>query len=142
MARGFVVLIGVREILTGLATCLSADWFWWRHRHLVVDLGQVRNHSLLLVKLLLHELVELGHGHVLEGTVLPLGEEPVVHLFKGILLSLLVGQVERVARLLVEGRQGIRTVDEAIFQRVEVHLARSVADEQVRVHLLVTAGAW
>lgn len=86
----------------------------------------------LLMGLRVHSLPnkrrELVRLDVLERVVLALREEPHEDFFVGILLSLLVREVERILRLLVEGCERVRCLDERLLQVREVRLGRLSSD--------------
>ena len=70
--------------------------------------GLVGLHSLLLrCTLALDKLLEGTDGHMSKAPVVPLGHEPVQDLFEGLLSALLVGQSNRLARLLVQSSQRV-----------------------------------
>lgn len=103
---------------------------WRRHQvsqillpAIVVYGRQIAHDSFLARHSLLHELVELVRLDVLEIAVLTLAHEPAKDFFVGVLLSLLISQVESIARLLVKSCQSVGRVDEGVFQTAEVSLA-------------------
>lgn len=58
---------------------------------------------------------------MLERSILALTDEPVEDFLESVLLSLLIGQVESAATLLVEGRKRVCRVDEVFLERVEMY---------------------
>lgn len=79
----------------------------WRHQVRIANLLQAGDYIGLAVEFFMDELVELVDGNVFEISILTLGHEPIEHFLEGVLLALLVGEVEGVAALLVEGSQSV-----------------------------------
>lgn len=100
-----------------------------------MELREIGDDAFLTRHFFLHKLVEMVDGYVFKATILTLGQEPIIHLFKCVLLPLLIRKIESVAGLLVEGSQRVCRVDEAVFQGIEVDFACHVANEKGGVHL-------
>jgi len=100
----------------GGAHSLASRHFAWkpifRGRHgqafLLLGFGERSQDANLAIHFFLHKLVELVDADMFERTVLALADEPMKYFFEGVLFALLVGQVKGIARLLVEGGQGVR----------------------------------
>jgi len=94
----------IRRTWLRLDYLLSRICFWW----------------LVYVSIVIHpfldKLVELIDRDVFKRAIFTLTHEPDKNLLIGILLSLVVGQVESIARLFVEGSQSIGRIDEAVLQ--------------------------
>ena len=93
----------IRRTWLRLDYLLSRICFWW----------------LIYVSIVIHpfldKLVELIDRDVFKRAIFTLTHEPDKNLLIRILLSLLVGQVESIARLFVEGCQSIGRIDKAVL---------------------------
>ena len=73
-----------------------------------------------MVEFLADEGVEVLHRDVFELAILSLRKKPLENLLVGLLLSLLVREVDRLAGLFVELGQGVGRIREVVLQFREV----------------------
>ena len=76
----------------------------------------------LLFESVAYERLELRDAHMSKAAVITLRHEPQHHFLKGVLSTLLVGQVDRLSSLLVERGQRVGRLDERVLQTREMRL--------------------
>ena len=113
------------------------SWTWISFRNLLSRICFRRLANItVVVHSLLDKLVELIDRDVFKRAILSLAHEPYENLLECILLSLVIREVESIARLFVEGCQGVGWIYEAVFERGEVGLRSGPSNHGLWVDFL------